>query len=70
MTDLVSVISFMTEREDEDIRTVIDDILKREQTQFSPLITKYLTDPELIIRLDGLLHGDDNAFNQEIYHPV
>ena len=70
MTDLVSVISFMTEREDEDIRTVIDDILKREQTQFSPLITKYLTDPELITRLDGLLHGDDNAFYLEIYHPV
>ena len=58
MTDLVGVVAYFIDHDTGDTQATVKEILALEHKRFSPLITAYLGDPQLVACIDDVLRND------------
>lgn len=67
MTDVMAVVSFLLEDPEREIHEAAKEIQAGEGTRFSPLVTVYLTEEDLLERLDEIRRGSGEEYYREIY---
>ena len=70
MTDIVSVVSYISERYDGNISRIIQDIINKARTQFSPIVASYLEDEDMKDQIEEILTGERKEFYKELYSMI
>ncbi len=67
MTDAVAVCAFLTERYEGDAEALFAEVLRQERRRFSPLVTAYLTEPDLRAALTAILEAGEESYAREVW---
>ena len=67
MTDVVAVVACLIANCRGDAETAIQTVLNHAGTQFSPMVTAFLSDEALRRDLAGMLTADDAPFMRELF---
>lgn len=67
MTDVVAVASYIVDHFDGDLADILQYIMAQEGKRFSPLVTAYLGDENLIQSISLILNGEDSDYYREVY---
>ena len=59
MTDLVAVVAYLIDSEENSFQEAVKKIIEQEHKRFSPLVTAYLDDPDLLSGLEEILRNDE-----------
>ena len=70
LTDVMAVVAAMQELYRGDMQEVVQKIISQEGSRFSPLVSSYLTQSDLVARLEALLKDGGERFYGEIYEAL
>ena len=70
MTDLVAVVSFISENYKNDIFALREEIRKLSDTAFSPFIVSFLEDDSLLKKIEEVLTGERKQYYLELYEEL
>ena len=62
ITDIVAFAAALTASYEGDLPSAVRKLCKKEGTQFSPLVTMWMSDPDLLTSLEEILQKDDRAY--------
>ena len=67
MSDLVAVADALVDNYDGDYKQCVDQIIAKEHTQYSPVVTSYLNERSLAVTLERILSGDETIYYLNLY---